>query len=204
VPQPPRSRVFALAVVLALHAALFWFLRDSTRPHAGRNAPASAEQRVTLRLVPMPMAVQQPPLALAPMKRPEPIRTPLRTQSARRVPTAAVQPDTALSINPTITATPAPTMSRAEPAASAPNVSLLDTEATRRAIRASARATSLTAEVARVGGEPHRATAQERLGQDVKDAGRGDCMKGEFAGAGMGLLSLPFLVAAAARGACAQ
>jgi hypothetical protein len=56
----------------------------------------------------------------------------------------------------------------------------------------------------RVGGEPARTTAQERLGNDVKAAGRGDCAKGEYAGAGMGLLSLPFLVAAAARGACAQ
>jgi hypothetical protein len=199
-PHSTRHRVFALAAVLALHVALFWFVRGSTLLQAGRDAPSSALQRVSLRLVPVPIAVVRPQAALAPPKPPEPARAPQRVQRSRRTPATTVEPDTTPSIGPT----PAPTLSRAEPAANAPEVSLLDSEATRRAIRASARATSLTAEVARVGGEPQRLTAQERLGKQVKDAGRGDCAKGEYAGAGMGLLSLPFLVAAAARGECAQ
>jgi hypothetical protein len=203
-PHSTRHRVFALAAVLALHVALFWFVRGSTLLHAGRDEPSSALQRVSLRLVPVPTAVARPQAAPAFTKPPEPARAAPRVQRSRRAPTTTVVPDTTLSISPPIGPAPAPTVSHAEPAASAPEVSLLDSAATRRAIRASARATSLTAEVARVGGEPQRLTAQERLGQNVKDAGRGDCAKGEYAGAGMGLLSLPFLVAAAARGECAQ
>ena len=202
--QSTRHRVFALAAVLALHVALFWFVRGSMLLHAGRDAPSSAVQRVSLRLVPVAIAVARPEAAPALTKPPEPARAPARVQRSRQTPATTVEPDTTLSISPPTGPTPAPTLSRAEPAASAPDVSLLDSEATRRAIRASARAPSLTAEVARVGGEPARATAQERLGKEVKDAGRGDCAKGEYAGAGMGLLSLPFLVAAAARGECAR
>ena len=76
--------------------------------------------------------------------------------------------------------------------------------ATRRAIRAIARAPSLSEQLARSRDEPHRPNVQERLGNAVKTAGKGDCLKGEYAGAGMGLLSLPFLAVAEARGDCAQ
>ena len=95
---------------------------------------------------------------------------------------------------------------RAEPAASSPIAlpSLLDSAATRRAIRASAREPSLTEQIARTGGEPPRVGAPERLGNAVKAAGRGDCAKGDYAGAGMGLLSLPFLAVAVAGGQCAK
>lgn len=105
---------------------------------------------------------------------------------------------------------PAPTDAQVQIEATAPSPplssppSLLDTEATRRAIRASARMPSLVSEAARVTEEPRRANAQEQLGNAVREAGKGDCDKGEFAGAGMGLLSLPFLAAAAIRGDCAK
>jgi hypothetical protein len=91
-------------------------------------------------------------------------------------------------------------------AASAPNAlpSLLDSDATRRAIRASAHAPSLGDQLAQSRGEPHRPSASERLATRVHDAGKGDCAKGEYAGAGMGLLSLPFLAAAAIGGHCAK
>ena len=202
--QSSRPRAVVLAAVAALHVALFWLARSSPRLDAGHDAPASAVQRVNLRLVPMPAMLARTPSALASPTRAEPIRRPPQTPRSRPAPTTTDQPDITLPVSPPTTLTPAPTLSRVEPAASAAETSLLDSEATRRAIRASARAASLTAEVARVGGEPARTTAQERLGNDVKAAGRGDCAKGEYAGAGMGLLSLPFLVAAAARGACGQ
>ena len=32
-----------------------------------------------------------------------------------------------------------------------------------------------------------RTSAQERLGNDVKSAGKGDCLKGDYGGTGMGL-----------------
>jgi hypothetical protein len=202
--RPARHRLFALAAVAALHVALFWFVRSSTLLPAGREAPSSAVQRVSLRLVTVPRVVAPPPAARVPPKRAEVTAAPRRAPGDRQALTTTVVPEATPTISPPIVPTLAPTLSRTEPAASAADVPLLDSEATRRAIRASAQASSLTAEVARVGGEPARATAQERLGNEVKAAGRGDCAKGEYAGAGMGLLSLPFLVAAAARGDCAQ
>lgn len=199
-PHSARRRAFALVAVISFHLALFWLVRGSTGLHGLRDAPTPPLQRVTLRLIPVPKVTAPPHAALAPPSRREPARRPQPRRSAAAAPALAAEPNaqTLISVES------APTASRAEPAASAPGISLLDSDATRRAIRGSARATSLTAEVARVGEEPNRATAQERLGNELKDAARGDCAKGEFAGAGMGLLSLPFLVAAAARGACAR
>jgi hypothetical protein len=93
----------------------------------------------------------------------------------------------------------------APPEASAPDAqpSLIDTEATRRAIRASARTTSLSDQLAHSRDEPARQSAADRLIHGVKDAGKADCTKGGYAGAGMGLLSRPFL-AAALSGKCAK
>lgn len=105
--------------------------------------------------------------------------------------------------NPAEAAGPAPTSAASDANALAGLPSLLDTEASRRAIRESALAPSLAAWAAVASDEPHRTGAQERLVNDVKSAGKGDCLKGEYAGTGMGLLSLPFLALAAARGACA-
>ncbi len=47
-------------------------------------------------------------------------------------------------------------------------------------------------------------TAQEKMGQDIAKSARGNCMKGEYPGGGMGLLSLPFLIAAELRQRCAD
>jgi hypothetical protein len=101
---------------------------------------------------------------------------------------------------------PPQAVSTADPTASAPATlpSLLETDATRRAIRSSARTPGLGDRAAAVSDEPRRVGAPERLANSVKAAGKGDCVKGEYAGAGMGILSLPFLAVAAARGACAQ
>ncbi|WP_162846515.1 hypothetical protein [Corticibacter populi] len=44
----------------------------------------------------------------------------------------------------------------------------------------------------------------QRLGQAIAQSAKGDCAKGEYQGSGMGLLSAPFLVAAAVNGDCAR
>ena len=118
-----------------------------------------------------------------------------------RIPPPATPLDRAV-----ITITPAETALRAEAPASAAVAApaLLDTEASRRAIRTSARTPSLSALAAAASEEPRPVSTQERLGDGVKAAGKGDCLNGEYAGAGMGILSLPFIALAAARGACAQ
>ena len=87
-------------------------------------------------------------------------------------------------------------------AASAPGGSLLDTEASRRAIREAARQRSTGEMAAQASGEPAAASAEERLARDIARGAHGDCIKGEFAGAGMGLLSLPFWVIAELRDKC--
>jgi len=97
------------------------------------------------------------------------------------------------------------TVTGAAPAASQPLgaealPSLLDGDATRRAIRASARETGLAAQAGRTG--PAVATPDQRLGSGIAQSARGDCLKGEYFGGGAGLLSLPFLAAAALRDQC--
>jgi len=81
----------------------------------------------------------------------------------------------------------------------------LDGAATRRAIRESALGGGPLAQQAVEAGAALRApTLAGRLANEVQQAGRGDCAKGEYAGAGMVLLSLPFLAAAALKGECAK
>lgn len=92
------------------------------------------------------------------------------------------------------------------PAASGPSGrELMDGAATRLAIRQSTRGTPLLSERADQASQaPERLDASARLGREIKDAGNGDCLKGEYAGGGMGLLSAPFLLLAQARGKCAK
>jgi hypothetical protein len=96
------------------------------------------------------------------------------------------------------------TVASPEPAASQPlpepPPSLLDGEATRRAIRAAAREPGIATQAGRQGLALQ--TPDERLGSEVQRSAKGDCLKGEYVGGGMGLLSLPFLAAAALRDQC--
>ena len=90
----------------------------------------------------------------------------------------------------------------AEAAAPAPAGGLLDSEASRRAIREAARQRSTGEMGAQATGEKAPVSEQERMGQEIARGARGDCLKGEFAGSGMGLLSLPFWLMAELREKC--
>ena len=103
---------------------------------------------------------------------------------------------------------PAPrtdTPGAAAASASAPpsDLSFLDNANTRQAIRDAARGGTTLASrgnaITRVD-----QTAGERLAQNIDAAHKGDCMKGEYLGGGMGLLSAPFLLAAEALGNCSS
>ncbi len=188
-----RRIAIAVLAVLALHAALIAALsRSWTMPRA-----AKAAQRVTLRIIPPAVprpADSAPPTAAPPL-------------AARAMPPRKTTTPHANEPRETPTTTTTSAAIRApEPAASEPDAlpSLIDTDATRRAIRASARMPSLGDQLARSREEPARQSADYRLAHGVKNAGKGDCAKGEYAGAGMGLLSLPFLAAAALSGDCAR
>ncbi|MBE2244701.1 MAG: hypothetical protein IAE86_18240 [Burkholderiaceae bacterium] len=82
----------------------------------------------------------------------------------------------------------------------APQPSILDSAATRQAIIDAARAPSLAA----LPGTTQPVGQTQRLGSAIAAGARGDCDKGEYAGGGMGLLSLPFWAAAKLRGDCSR
>jgi hypothetical protein len=195
----PRTRVGSavLALVLAAHVLLVWLLSQVIAPYRPAAAPP---RRVELRLIapitlPADADAPRPPDRIA--TRNATVRAITRPRTVPRDERAAGNETTGAVIRAEATAPSPPSPSSSPP-------SLIDAQATRRAIRASARMPSLVGEAARVTEEPRRTSAQEQLGNAVRDAGKGDCDKGEFAGAGMGLLSLPFLAAAAVRGDCAR
>ena len=43
---------------------------------------------------------------------------------------------------------------------------------------------------------------QDKMGQEIARGARGDCLKGEYVGSGMGLFSLPFWLMAELREKC--
>lgn len=184
----------ALAGVLALHLALILVLGNA---RIARRAALPAP-RVSLRLIP-----PVPPVATRPNIEPAAVRRATPTNTRKAPSTAPIE-----SAPPTLPVADPPTaaFTAPDPAASAAVAppSLMDTDATRRAIRASARAPSLGGQLAQSRDEPRRPGPNDRLADGVRSAGQGDCLKGEYAGAGMGLLSLPLLAAAALAGHCAK
>lgn len=205
-PRAVRSRAPAGAVlaVVTLHLALLWLLAISPATRSTRETATPPARRVALRLIAAPPPPSPAP-ALAPVRieptRSHPAANPARTGQTPSGSRTAPSPSAAMAP----LAREAEAAAAPPPAASAEQIpSLLDTQATRRAIRESARAPSLGDQLARSREEPDRVGAQERLAHGVKSAGRGDCLKGEYAGGGMGLLSLPFLAIAEARGDCAK
>ena len=206
----PRSFAAVLCVAL-LHVALLWLL-DKGR--IGRPvAVATADHRVTVRMVPAatPSPAPTPPTReVAPNTAATRPATRRASRGAPRLtPPAVLAPQAVEGATPVAPATPADpdiaAVPATAPASAARSIgSLLDSEATRDAIRASARAASLRDRVAATGGEPAPVSTPDRLGQSVARGARGDCAKGEYLGGGMGLLSLPFLAAAALREKCAR
>lgn len=182
-----RSRVLVALVVLAAHLALLlWWLRSDRLSH---GVPP-AQPRVAVRLIALP------PL---PAPRSEPAVTARERHAAprARAPVSALpmpKSPEAISVAPLAAEAPA------SQAVAEPPPSLMDGEATRRAIRAAAREPGLAAQAGRQG--PALRTPDERLGDQVQQSAKGDCLKGEYLGGGMGLLSLPFLAAAALKGDC--
>jgi hypothetical protein len=202
----PR-RVAGVLFVVLLHLGLLWLLNEA-RIGQPRHAHAT-DQRVTVRMVPATRPVLPPATPTkapnagitAPGWRPAPRRPQAPTAAAATPPPADLATTSAPStpIERPIAATPPQAAS-----AAAATGSLLESEATRRAIRASARAPSLTDLAASARQEPAPVAAQERMGQAISRSAKGDCAKGEYLGGGMGILSLPFLAAAAVREQCAS
>jgi hypothetical protein len=200
----PRRRLrlrwlLALAAVAMLHLLILLLLQRALRLPAPQPAPAQAPV-VLVWLAPPARAeapAAEPPAQRAPTRRARPA-----APAAARADTLALPPAAAAN------AASAPALAASAPAgaataaASAAGGNLLDTEASRRAIREAARQRPIGEMGAQATGEPAPLSAEERLAQEIARGARGDCLKGEYAGSGMGLLSLPFWLMAEMRDKC--
>ncbi len=190
-----RRPALGLAILLA-HLALALLL--NLRPD---HAP---QQQAGLRLRWIPA---EPPASPSTTPPPPALRGPPRPPAQLHVqphvspPAIVLLPSLPAEAAPATEPAPAPAEVAAAPA-SAPQPLLLHTEATRRAVREAARNPPLA--VIAQAALPQRETRDQRLARTIAEAGRGDCGKGEYAGGGMGLLSLPFWIAAEVRGHCAK
>ena len=194
-PAPRRSATWAL--VLLAHAALFMAWQFGLRSLPVTVLPtALAPAWIWLKPAPLPAPAPAPAERTRTSPAPEAAR-PARPETA---PTRAEPMPRLLPAQPVPEEPAAPDATRPEATGS---LRLLDNEATRGALRDLARQPLLSERAAAATGQPLRSGAQ-RMAEAASAAGKGDCNKGEFAGSGAGLLSLPFLAAAVARGDCAR
>jgi hypothetical protein len=195
--RPRLGRSALLPVLGLLHfSALLLF---NAQWHQSSPKPAPTE-RIEMRLLPIATPKPLPPQA---SRSAAPFAAPLaaRSNSIKLKPPdipSLTRPD--MQQEQIVDAkTPAePTGETAAPAL------LINSEATRRAMRQATRAPLLSERAAQAMGDGPPLEQSVRLGQEIKKAGNGDCLKGEFAGGGAGLLSLPFWLLAEARGKCAR
>ena len=213
-----------IAAALALHLLVFAGLKlaiDRVQM-PGRGA----ERSTTLIMVALHAA---PPPALHALPLPRPThtqppaaagaRTPVPREPERALPRPRETEAQAITLP-----APPPAVAAATPPASAPpDLKFLDNAATRQAIRNVARGDTLAsagnalthedtgsellaADGSHVGMQRNLPPPPpaEALARGIDAAHKGDCGKGDYAGGGMGLLSLPFLVAAEALGNCSH
>jgi hypothetical protein len=198
-PRRAAVRWAVAAVVLLGHGLLLWSWRASAPSRFA--PPPTAEARTVWVVVPratMSPALSPPEPRSAPRAESRPLRA---SRSAPPLPTPRAAPTT-----PTEAATsvaPAVAAAQAELPASAP----LDLAL--RIPRGDAERGGLAKgrdDMQRLALNDPRANTRtdptQALPDAVARAGKGDCMKGEFVGAGMGLLSAPFLAYAAVAGNC--
>ncbi len=186
-PAPPitASRRTLLLALLALAHLGLWIWIDG-RMQPGKH-PATDPRRSDLQLIELRLP---PPRKIAPSA----VLRVASTLAAQPILILPVLPETRpLTVEPQVV-TPAPV--------AAAQGSLLDSEATRQAIRQAARAPLLSERAASAMGDGAPLRPEDKLGGQIMQSASGDCLKGEFAGAGMGLLSLPFWALAEARGKC--
>lgn len=201
-----RLRLIAgLLLSLLLHGALLWqgLAPDIARPGSGQ----AEAHRLQVVWVETPTSTPTPAPSPAPAAaRPGPAPAPAPT---RRPDTAAVAPPSmqsagaAKAMEEAATAAapqapvPADTEAAPDAARSARAIGrLLDSAAGREAVQSAARQGLVRPQIP--------AQREDPLASGMREAAQGDCMKGEFKGGGMGLLSLPMLAAAALKGECSR
>ena len=184
--------LLVLLIVAGLHLVLLLLVQRAMRSPPSRPAPAQA---------PLVLVWVRPPPAV-PQEAAPPPREAAAPRPARR-PSQRATGDEPAAIAPAAPASAASATALAtQTPASAPAVGLLETDASRRAIRDAARQRSTGELGALATGEKAPLSEPDRLGQEIARGARGDCLKGEYAGSGMGLLSLPFWLIAELREKC--
>jgi len=209
-------RTIAIGAVLLLHVALVGWLQHAWhRADAHREQPRSTVRMVTIQLPPLPKTATNQARAApsarveAKRTRPDPEVSPARTateapaatRSTARVvvPTPEVAPPEEAPRSTIVVAAPTPASGASGPTGR----DLLYGAATQHAVRQAAKGQPLLSERAdQASLAPEKIDASTKLGKEMMKGATGDCLKGEFAGGGAGLLSLPFWVLAEARGKC--
>ncbi len=194
----PRPGRWALLPLLGLLHFGVWLLVDA-QWRLGSLKPAATD-RIEIRLLP-PTAPK--PLLTPPARIARPLTTPIAARSSSITPRPSALPSSTGPAPP-----PEQLVENAPPAAppretSTPGL-LINSEATRRALHQATRTPLLSERAAQAIGDGPPLEQSVRLGQEIQKAGNGDCLKGEFAGGGAGILSLPFWLLAEARGKCAR
>lgn len=200
---PPSSRRWPLTLlVIALHLLLLAGLRAGLRHSTAPPAPEARRITVTLLQERRPRT----PAALPPSAAPTP-RTPAAPQARPRpdaAPATAAPAVPAEAPPPRAADVPQSLALPATPAASAGQERLIDSAATRSALRQAAREPLNGERHLEAQGQEVGVSASTKLGRQMQQAGYGDCAKGQYAGGGMGLLSAPFYLLAEATGKCAK
>lgn len=201
----PAAAALVLALVLGLHAVVAWVLDAGGIDARSAAPPEPAHARLRMRVLPEPPRASTTTRAVdATLAHPMARRATLPHAPAARPATPPAGHDERGSPpSPTQAATgadSAPGAAESTGASGRGPPGILDSAATRQAIVDAARAPSL----AELPGTNRRASAQRQLGGAIAAGAHGDCDKGEFAGGGMGLLSLPFWAVAQLRGACGK
>lgn len=199
-PAPPRRWPLTL-LVIALHLLLLAGLRAGLL-HRPPALPAESRSITVTLLQDRPR--HTPPVSATPAAATR--RTPStqarpRPEPAPNAPAAPLQPE---APPPRSADVPQSLALPAAPAASAGHERLIDSAATRSALRQAAREPLNGERHLEAQGQEVGVSASEKLGRKMQQAGHGDCARGEFAGGGMGLLSTPFYLLAEATGKCAK
>lgn len=188
-------RSLLLLIVALIHLGLGLVLSRAQRPRQDLPPRRPIELRIVVERSPaaVPAGAATPPRRGAVPSARRTRSTVAATVAPVPTPIVVASPDDAAPAD----------LAAAEPgaAASAPRGSLLDTEATRRAIRAATRE-PLLSERAAAAMRDEPLSAEQKLAREMARAGKSECLKGEFLGGGAGLISLPFWLLAEARGQC--
>lgn len=201
---PVRRRPGMALVVLGLHVLLFLALAQTMRE---RRVEVRHEQPPLVWVQPLAQAPVKPPAEQPPppaTRRPQHIDKPDQAQPRPARPAPAhestwVEPAPAVSAAPPVSAASAPPAER-----------LLDSEATRTAIRQTGKLPLLHERAAAATDTPIERT-DTALARQVAEAGTPDCLKDPQAASGKigpiglgGILGLPFLAARVVSGRCAK